>query len=165
MAYIISKLRIQEKCKVRNVRSNLVDTCCARSDLARSRLRDISVAQARGFVYNEIVKLLVNLVVNILTLMIVAAILPGFVIADWWTAVVAAVAFGVVNTFLKPVLFWLTLPLTLLTLGLFTLFINMALLMLTAAVVSGFTVSGWGTALLASILISLVSSFFGRLVR
>jgi len=111
------------------------------------------------------VKLLVNLVVNILTLMIVAAILPGFVIADWWTAVVAAVAFGVVNTFLKPVLFWLTLPLTLLTLGLFTLFINMALLMLTAAVVSGFTVSGWGTALLASILISLVSSFFGRLVR
>lgn len=110
-------------------------------------------------------KLLVSLVVNILTLMIVTSILPGFVIADWWTALVAAVVIGVINTFIKPVLLFLTLPLTIVTLGIFALILNVALLMAAAALVPGFSIDGLVTALLASILISLVSSFLGSLAR
>lgn len=110
-------------------------------------------------------KLLVNLVVNVLALMIVTSILPGFVIADWWTALVAAVVIGVINTFIKPVLLFLTLPLTIITLGVFALVINVTLLLAAAALVPGFTVDGFFTAFLASILISLVSSFLGSLAR
>jgi putative membrane protein len=125
----------------------------------------VSVAQAREVGYNETMKLLVSLVVNVLTLMIVTSILPGFVIADWWTALVAAVVIGVINTFIKPVLLLLTLPLTIVTLGIFALILNVALLLAAAALVPGFSIDGLLTALLASILISLVSSFLGSLAR
>lgn len=110
-------------------------------------------------------KLLVPLLINVLTLMIVATIVPGFTISDWWTAIVAAVIFGAINTFLKPVLLFLTLPLTVVTLGLFALVINVVLLKLTASLVPGFAIESWGTAFLASLLISLVSAFLGRLAR
>lgn len=110
-------------------------------------------------------KLLINLVVNVLTLMIVATILPGFVVADWTAAFVAAVVIGVINTFIRPVLLFLTLPLTIVTLGLFALVINVALLLGAAAIVPGLSIDGILTAFLASILISLVSSFLGSLVK
>jgi len=110
-------------------------------------------------------KLLINLIVNVLTLMIVATILPGFVVADWTAAFVAAVVIGVINTFIRPVLLFLTLPLTIVTLGLFALILNVVLLMAAAAIVPGLSIDGWLTALLASILISLVSSFLGSLVK
>ena len=108
-------------------------------------------------------KLFVNLVVNILTLMIVATVLPGFVVSGWWAVLVAAVAIGVINTFLKPVLLLLTLPLSIITLGIFALVLNVFLLMLAAQVVPGFSIDSFLTAFLASILISLVSAFLGRL--
>ena len=108
-------------------------------------------------------KFLVRLVINILTLMIVASLLPGVVVADWWAALVAAVVIGVINTFLKPIILLLTLPLSIVTLGLFALLVNVLLLMLAAYLVPGFTIDGLLTALLASILISLVSSFLGKL--
>ena len=110
-------------------------------------------------------KLLIRLTINILTLMIVATILPGFVIVDWWAALTAAVIIGLINTFLRPLILILTLPLTLITFGLFALIINVLLLQMAAVIVPGFTIDSWLTAFLASVLISLVSSFLGILAK
>jgi len=108
-------------------------------------------------------KFLVRLIINVLTLMIVATLLPGVVIANWWAALAAAAVIGVINTFLRPIILLLTLPLSIVTLGLFAILVNVLLLMLAAYLVPGFVIDGLLTALLASILISLVSSFLGRL--
>lgn len=110
-------------------------------------------------------KLIGKLLVNILTLLVVAYILPGFVIADLMAALVAAIVIGVINTFLKPVLLVITLPLTIMTFGLFALVVNVVLLLLAAQIVPGFSIDGFLTAVLASILLTLVSSFLNLLVR
>jgi putative membrane protein len=79
-------------------------------------------------------------------------------------AVVAAI-FGIVNTLIKPILFLLTLPLTILTLGLFALVVNALMLMLTDALSSSYTVDGFWAALLGSILISIVSTALNLLIK
>jgi len=83
-------------------------------------------------------------------------ILPGFQVDGWVPALIAAVVLAVVNTILKPILFVLTLPFTILTLGLFLLVLNALMLWITAALVPGFRVSGILTTLLASVVLALV---------
>ncbi len=78
--------------------------------------------------------------------------------------VVAALLLGLANAIVKPLLIFLTLPLTLLTFGLFLLVINALMILLVAALVKGFRVSGFWTALFASIFISLLSMLIGTLV-
>lgn len=109
--------------------------------------------------------LAVQLAINTLALLIVAYIIPGFIIADLWTAVVAAVIMGVANTFVKPILVLITLPITVLTLGIFLFVINVVLLLLVARVVPGFEITGLGTAIVASIALALVSWFLHRLAQ
>jgi putative membrane protein len=75
--------------------------------------------------------------------------------------VVAALLLGFANAIVKPILVVLTLPLTFLTFGLFLLVINALMIMLVAALVRGFTVSGFGTAFMAAIFIALLSAFLG----
>lgn len=108
-------------------------------------------------------KLLVRLIINVLTLLIVAYIVPGFEIADIWTATVAAVVIGLVNTFLRPLLLLITLPITLVTFGVFAFVINILLLMLSAIIVPGFQIDGFFTAAVSSVVLSLVSWFLHRL--
>lgn len=76
-------------------------------------------------------------------------------------AFILAVVLGLINMFLKPALVVLTLPVTLVTLGLFSLVLNALLILLAEKIVPGFTVSGFWTALLFSLVLSLVNSFFG----
>lgn len=102
---------------------------------------------------------LVKILINVLALMVVATILPGFRIESWWVAVVAAIVIGLINTFLKPVLRIITLPITILSLGIFALILNVLLLLLAAAVVPGFNIDGLVTALIASILLAIISGF------
>jgi putative membrane protein len=83
--------------------------------------------------------------------------LPGFHVSGWIPALFGAVILAVVNTLVKPVLFVLTLPFTILTLGLFLLVLNAVMLKLTAWLVPGVSVDGWGTALIGAILLSAVS--------
>lgn len=83
-------------------------------------------------------------------------VLPGFEVRGWIPAVLAAVVLAAMNTLVKPVLFVLTLPFTILTLGLFLLVLNALMLWLTDVLVPGFDVHGTGTLLFASILLSLV---------
>jgi len=95
-----------------------------------------------------------------------AYMIDGIRISGLPAAVWAAAALGVLNAFLRPVLLIITLPLTILTLGLFTFAINAIMLMMASGVIRGFEVDGFGSALLASLFISIVSwlltSFIGR---
>ena len=86
-----------------------------------------------------------------------AQTLPGFRVSGWVPALFGAVILAVVNTLVKPVLFVLTLPFTILTLGLFLLVLNAVMLQLTAWLVPGVSVDGWGTALVGAIILSAVS--------
>ena len=84
-------------------------------------------------------------------------ILPGFKVEGWIPAIFAAVVLGVVNTLVKPVLFVLTLPFTILTLGLFLVVLNALMLWLTSIIVPGFKVTGFLTAVVASLILAAVS--------
>lgn len=101
--------------------------------------------------------ILINLLINGLAVYITAHVLPGVFVDNFFTAIVVSVVLGAVNTFLKPILFILTLPATILTLGLFTFVINALMVYLVATFVPGFHVNGFWSALLFSLVLSLVS--------
>ncbi len=101
--------------------------------------------------------LLIRLFVTALALGIASAIVPGLTITGFWTLLGAAFLLGLVNAVIRPILIILTLPITLLTLGLFLWVINAAMLGLVAAMMDGFAISGFFSALLASLVVSLVS--------
>ena len=84
-------------------------------------------------------------------------ILPGFHVEGWVPAIFASLCLAAVNAVLKPILFVLTLPFTILTLGLFLLVLNAMMLWVTALIVPGFRVHGIVTTLLASMILSIVS--------
>jgi putative membrane protein len=94
-----------------------------------------------------------------LSLWVASRLFVGIRFASVSDLVVAALMLSMVNSVLRPVLILLTLPLTLLSFGLFLLVINALMLMLVSALVRGFHVSGFGTAFFASIFISLLSLF------
>lgn len=110
-------------------------------------------------------KLIGYLIINTAALLITAYILPDFVIDSLQTAVIAAVVIGVINTFIKPVLKLITLPITILSLGLFSLVLNVVLLLGAAYITPGFEVNSIMTAIIGSIMLSLVSSFLGLLTK
>lgn len=92
-----------------------------------------------------------------LIIMLVGWLLPGLQVDNFITAMLIAVVIALINAFIKPVILLLTLPLNFITLGLFTLVINALLFMFAAYIVPGVEVNGFLTALLASILISVLS--------
>jgi putative membrane protein len=85
-----------------------------------------------------------------------AYILPGVTLASFWTALVVALVLGLLNAFIKPLLIILTLPINILTLGLFTLVINALVIMMASAIVPGFKVDGFWYAMLFSIVLCAV---------
>ncbi len=89
--------------------------------------------------------------------MVAAYLLPGVRVDDFFAALVAAVVIGLINTFLRPVFILLTLPINILTLGLFTLVINALLIMLASSLVPGFQVANFGWAMLFSVVLFLVN--------
>lgn len=110
-------------------------------------------------------RLIGYLLINTLALLITAYLIPGFIVANFSSAVVAAVVIGVINTFIKPILKLITLPITFLTLGLFSLVLNVLLLIAAAYITPGFDIQGIMPAILGSLVLSLVSSFLGLLAR
>jgi len=95
---------------------------------------------------------------------VAAQLLPGIQVDGVWPTVVAALLLGLVNATLRPILLLLTLPLTILTLGLFALVINGAMLALVASLVKGVHVAGFGSAILGAVIISLVGALLNWLV-
>ena len=89
---------------------------------------------------------------------VAAQVLPGIQVDGLWPAAVAALLLGLVNVTLRPILLLLTLPLTVLTLGLFALVVNGMMLALVASLVKGVHVAGFGSAIVGAVVISLVGS-------
>ncbi len=110
-------------------------------------------------------KLLMRLAVNVFALLVVEYLVPGFKLQNFWTAIVAAIAIGIVNTLIKPVLQIIALPISIMTLGIGAFLINVLLLWATSKFVPGFYIANFMTALLASIVLSLVTWFLHMLAR
>lgn len=105
----------------------------------------------------------VTLIINVLSLMVVSYLVPGFHFIDFQALLVTAVVIGIVNTFVRPVLQLIALPLSIITLGLFAFFVNVALLWFVSNIVPGFQIDSFFTAAVASVVIALVSAFFHRM--
>lgn len=105
--------------------------------------------------------ILVKWLIMTLAIMVAAALLPGMRVRSFGTALLASLVLGIVNVLVRPLIILLTLPLTILTLGLFLFVINALMLQLAAAIVPGFEVRGFGSALLGSIVISLIGLLLG----
>lgn len=106
---------------------------------------------------------MLKLLLNAMAFYIVAYLVPGVRIVGWQALIVVALVWGILSMILKPILILLTLPVNIMTLGLFTLVINGVLFYLTSKIVPGFMVDGMGTAIVASIVLSLVSWFLSTI--
>jgi putative membrane protein len=109
-------------------------------------------------------QLLARVLIGALALLLVAKVLPGVTIAGLYPAIIAAVILGILNAIVRPVLIILTLPISILTLGLFVFVINAALFMFAASFIDGFAVSGFFTALIASLLVSVVTTIGNQFI-
>ena len=103
-------------------------------------------------------RILLNILISSVAVFVTAKLLPGVRIADFTTALVVAVVLGVVNAFLRPLLLILTLPLNILTLGLFTFVIIGGLVQFTAYLVPGFHVASFWWALAFALVLSVINS-------
>jgi putative membrane protein len=103
------------------------------------------------------VGLLLRVLVNAAALWLAASIIPGIELRGVGTTLLAALVLGLVNAILRPVLLFLTLPITLVTLGLFIFVLNAFCLWLTSRLVPGFDVHGFGAAFVGALVISIVS--------
>ena len=101
--------------------------------------------------------MLIPLLVNAIAFYVTAYLVPGVSIAGWQALLVVSVVWGILAILVRPILLILTLPINILTLGLFTFVINALLLLLTSRLVPGFAVSGFGAALLAAVVLALVN--------
>lgn len=102
-------------------------------------------------------KTLIHFIVSTLAILITAYVLPGVHVTGIVAALVLAVVLGAINAILRPILVFLTLPLTIFTLGLSVLFINGFLVMLASYIVPGFTVSNFWWAFLFGIVLGIVN--------
>lgn len=102
--------------------------------------------------------ILLRLLIIMLGLALASALVPGVNIEGTWTFIFAAIVLGLVNSFVRPIAFVLTLPLTIVTLGLFLLVLNAAMFGLAAAFLDGFSVSGFWAALFGALTVSITST-------
>jgi putative membrane protein len=105
-----------------------------------------------------VIGFLLRMAISAFALWVASAIVPGVTIVGTPTLLAAALLLGLVNAVLRPLAILLTLPFTIVTLGLFILVVNAAMLGLVAALLDGMTISGFGSALLGSLVVSFVSS-------
>lgn len=110
-------------------------------------------------------KLLLRILLSALAVIILAHILPGVGVDSFLTAVIVAVVLSLLNFIVKPILVILTLPVTILTLGLFLLIINAIIILLADYLIGGFQVNGLLWALIFSLLLSLLQSILFSLLK
>lgn len=109
--------------------------------------------------------LLIKLTINFLTLLVVEYLVPGFKFDSVSALLVTTIVIGIVNMLIKPIVQIIALPISILTLGVFAFLVNVALLWGVAAVVPGFQIQSFTTAIIASIVMALVSWFLHKLAR
>lgn len=108
---------------------------------------------------------ILRLLLTALAVVILAKFLPGISVDGYFTAIVVALVLALLNFIVKPILVLLTLPVTVLTLGLFLLVINAIIIFLADGFVDGFDVDGWFIAIIFSLLLSLVQSILFSILR
>ncbi|MCM0034364.1 MAG: phage holin family protein [Burkholderiaceae bacterium] len=104
-------------------------------------------------------------ILNAVTLLIVAYVLPGITVASFWSAMIAALVLGLINMLVKPILILLTLPITIVTLGLFLLVINALMFWLAGSLLKGFQVNGFWWAVGGALFYSVISGFLTSLIQ
>ena len=109
-------------------------------------------------------RLILIWIFNALALLAVAYLLPGIHVDGFVAALIAALVLGLINTLIRPILILLTLPVTVLTLGLFILIINGLLFWFAGSVLKGFEVSGFWVGVMGALLYSFLSSLFSLLI-
>ncbi|PRZ25062.1 phage holin family protein [Flavobacterium granuli] len=109
-------------------------------------------------------KLILKILVTSALVLLISHILPGVHVAGFTTALFVAIVLGLLNIFIKPILIILTLPVTILTLGLFLLVINALIILLCTNIVGGFVVDSFWIALLFSIVLSLLQSIMNGIL-
>jgi putative membrane protein len=87
---------------------------------------------------------------------VLSRMLPGFHVSGWGAAIFGAIILAIVNAIIRPILFVVTLPLTVLTFGLFLLILNAIVLKITSALVPGIGIDGWGPAIIGGIVFSII---------
>ena len=107
----------------------------------------------------------IHTVVLAVALWVTANVVSGVTVNSWQALALAAIVLGAVNAVIRPILVILTLPITVLTLGLFYLVVNGLAFGLAAAVVPGFQIASWTAAIVGALLTSLLSWFIGIFVR
>ena len=110
-------------------------------------------------------KLLFRWLINAGTLLLLANYLPGIEVSGWYAAIITALVLGLVNAVLKPILVVLTLPVTIVTLGLFTLVINAGLFWFVSSFIEGFEVIGFWPAFFGAFIMSMVSWLVSGLLK
>lgn len=103
---------------------------------------------------------LFHLALNTIAILVMANIVNGVVVDGWFSATVVAIVLGVLNITLRPLLAILTLPINVLTLGLFSLILNAFMLLLVDTIVPGFTLASFWTALVCSVVLALINWLF-----
>jgi putative membrane protein len=104
----------------------------------------------------DVAGFLLHWLVLAVALFLTTRLVGGVQVSSYATLAVAALVIGFVNALVKPILVILSLPLTIVTLGLFYLVVNGACLMLAAAIVPGFTISSWGSAIIGALVLSII---------
>ncbi len=99
-----------------------------------------------------------RIIVTAILVMVIAHFMNGVHVANFTTSLIVAIVLGLLNLFIKPIIVLFTLPVTILTLGLFLLVINALIILLCTEIVSGFSVDSFWTALIFSIILSLLQS-------
>jgi putative membrane protein len=107
---------------------------------------------------------LLSLIISTIAVFVTAQILPGIHVDGFGTALVVAVVLGIINTFIRPLVFLLTLPINILTLGLFTFVIIGCLVLLVSAIVPGFKVDGFWWAVAFALVLAIINGFLNSLV-
>lgn len=110
-------------------------------------------------------QILITWLIYSLAILITGALLPGVSVASFGSAFVAALVLGILNAFIRPLLLLLTLPVNLLTLGLFTFVINALIILMVSKLVGGFKVDGFIPALLFALVLAVVSSLLFNILQ
>ncbi len=105
---------------------------------------------------------LTNLILSAAAVLIAAYILPGVEVSSFWVAILVSLVLSLLNLTVKPLLILFTIPLTILSLGVFLLVINSIVILLADFFITGFTVNGFWWALLLSIVLSILNSLFSE---
>lgn len=109
--------------------------------------------------------ILLKWLLSAIAVMITAYLLPGVGVESFWAALVVAVILALFNAILKPILVILTIPITIITLGLFLLVINAVIILMTDAVIAGFSVNNFWWALAFSLIMTVLSSLFNDIAE